>query len=239
MEKPNAAWNNFSTRVIQRDLSYQVSSNLLNVEEQTKDQLVSLGEKKKNLRSELHEYRVNALENSRQTDTNQKGRQNATRFCNYCRTNGHTPSCCRKKVRNEDTKRVQNGTLAEKRVTFTNDYNKRRRSSHGSGQFTYNNTGSRNQARRDMTDAQQSTYEEATQFFPRNVWGNPARNNSFNSGRGRSFDQHRKQFANRNEDKYQRNGSTGTSSRGTRQNIGTNPRSASGPRRDPRPSRHC
>ena len=42
MEKPNATWNDFSTRIIQRDVSYQISSNFLNDEEQTKVQLASL-----------------------------------------------------------------------------------------------------------------------------------------------------------------------------------------------------
>ena len=74
--------------------------------------------------------------------------------------------------------------MAEKRVAFTNDYNKRREPSHGSGPFNYNNTGSRNQARREITDAQQSTYDGATKSSPRNNWGNPARNISFNFGRG-------------------------------------------------------
>ena len=44
MENPNATWNDFSTRIIQRDVSYQVSSNFLNDEEQTKAQLASLGQ---------------------------------------------------------------------------------------------------------------------------------------------------------------------------------------------------
>ena len=93
MENPNATWNDFSTRIIQRDVSFQVSSNFLNDEEQTKAQIATLGQKMKNLRSELQEHRVNAVEgNPRTADPNQKGRQNATRFCNYCRTNGHTPS---------------------------------------------------------------------------------------------------------------------------------------------------
>ena len=144
MENLDATWNDFSTRIIQRDVSYQVSSNFLNDEEQTKVQLASLGQKMKNLRSELREHRVSALENSRQIDPNQKGRQNATRFCNYCRTNGHPPNWCRKKIRDEEIKRVQNGMMAEKRVTFTSDYNKHRAPSHGSGQFDYNNAGSRN-----------------------------------------------------------------------------------------------
>ena len=51
--------------------------------------------------------------------------------------------------------------MAEKRVTFTNDYNKRRGPSHGYGQFTYGNTGNRHQAGRDITDTQQSTYDGA------------------------------------------------------------------------------
>ena len=123
--------------------------------------------------------------------------------------------------------------MAEKRVTFTNDYNKRRGPSHGSGQFNYNNTGSRNQTRRNITDAQQSIYEGATQFYPRNNRGDHARNNSFNSGRGRLFDRYQNQFANRNDDNYHRNGFTGTPTRGTGQNIGTFPRSPSGPRQDP------
>ena len=63
--------------------------------------------------------------------------------------------------------------MAEKRVTFTNDYNKRRGPSHGSRQFTYNNAGNRNQAGR--ADTQQLTYDGATQFHPRNNCGNPPR----------------------------------------------------------------
>ena len=125
--------------------------------------------------------------------------------------------------------------MAEKRVTFTNDYNKRRGPSHGSGQFTYNNTGNRNQAGR--VDSQQSTYDGATHFHPRNNWGNPPRNNTFNSGRGRPFNRYQNQFGSRNDDNHYRNGSTGGPSRGSWQNIGNNPRSPSGPRRDPQLNR--
>ena len=96
MEHPNATWNDFPTRIIQRDVSYQVSSNFLNDEEQTRVQQASLRQEMKNLRSELQEHQVNALENPRPRDPNQKSRQNATRFGNYCRTNGHTPMWCRK-----------------------------------------------------------------------------------------------------------------------------------------------
>ena len=229
-ENPNATWDDFSTRIIQKDVSYQVSSNFLNDEEQTKVHLASLVQQMKHLRSEIQKRRVDALENSRQPDPNQKGRQNAARFCNYCRTNGHTPSLCGNKIRDEQIKRLQNGLMAVKYLTFTNDYNKHRGLRHGYGQFNYNNTGSRKEIRRVITDEQQSTY-------PRNTWVNHARNNSFSSGRGRSFNRFQNQFAKRNDDNYHRNGSTGIAMTGSWQNIETNPRSPSGPRRDPQPSR--
>ena len=140
MEHPNATWNDFSTHLINKDVSYQVSTSFLNDEEQNKAQMASLGQELKNLRTELMEHRVNALEgNQRPVEPNQKGRQNATRFCGYCRTNGHTPSFCRKKIRDEEIKKLQNQATAEKKVTFTQDYNKRRGPSHGSGNWTGRN----------------------------------------------------------------------------------------------------
>ena len=79
-------------------MPFRVSSSFLNDEEQTKAELASLGQEMKNLRTELQEHRVNAVEGtSEPVDPNRKGRQNATRFCNYCRTNGHTPSCAGRK----------------------------------------------------------------------------------------------------------------------------------------------
>ena len=127
MENPNATWNDFSTKITQKDGSFQASSSFLNDEEQTKAQMATLGQEMKNIRSELQEYRVNAVDgNSRTVDPNQKRIQNATRFCNYCRTNGHTLSWCRLKIRDEELKRIENERTAEKKVTFTQDYNKKR-----------------------------------------------------------------------------------------------------------------
>ena len=140
MEHPNATWNDFSTHLINKDVSYQVSTSFLNDEEQNKAQMASLGQELKNLRTELKEHRINALEaNKRPVDPNQKGRQNATRFCGYCRTNGHTSNYCRKKIRVEEAKKLQNEATAEKKVTFTQDNNKQRGPSHGSGDMTRRN----------------------------------------------------------------------------------------------------
>ena len=143
MEHPNATWNDFSTHIIQKDVSFQVSSIFLNVEEQTKAELASLGQEMKNLRTELQEHRVNIVEGtSKPVDPNQKGKQNATRFCIYCRTNGHTSSWCRKQIRDEELKKIKNERTAEKRVTFTQDYIKKRGPSHGSGQWSNNQNSS-------------------------------------------------------------------------------------------------
>ena len=101
--------------------------------------MASLGQLK-NLRTDLKEHRINALEGNQKTiDPNQKRRQNATRFCGYCRTNGQTPSFCRKKIRYEEVKKLQNEATAEKKITFTHDYNKWRGPSHRSGNWTRQN----------------------------------------------------------------------------------------------------
>ena len=70
----------------------------------------------KSLKFELQEHRVNALEGTtRPIDPNKKRKQIATRFCNYCRTNGHTPSWCRKKIRDEELNRIENKRTAERK----------------------------------------------------------------------------------------------------------------------------
>ena len=102
MQHPNATWNELSTHLINQEVSYEASTSFLNDEEQDKAQMASLGQKLKNLRTELKEHRINALEgNQKLIDPNLKGWQNATRFCGYCRINGHTHNFCRKKIRDE------------------------------------------------------------------------------------------------------------------------------------------
>ena len=99
--------------------------------------MTTLGQEMKDLRSELKEHRVNAVKrNPRTVDPNPNNSRNATRFCNYCRTNGHTPSWCRKKIRDEELKRIETQRTAEKKVTFIQDYNKKRGPDHGSEQWT-------------------------------------------------------------------------------------------------------
>ena len=193
MENPSATWTDFSTRTIQRNVSFQVSPNFSNDEEQTKAQMATLGQTMKNLRSELKEYRDNAAEgNPRTVDPNQKGRQNATRFCNYGSTNGHTPSWCRKKIRDEELKRIGNKRTAEKKVTFTQEYNKKREPDHGSEQWTRGQDFQRrnqNFIRDRFRRSSPSAYQKSSPR-PNFAYGNNHPNNgsSYDQGQNYSFD---------------------------------------------------
>ena len=187
MEHPNETWNSFSTHLINQDVSYQVSASFLNDEEKNMDQIASLGQELENVRTKLKEHRIKALEgNQRSVDPNQKGRQNATRFCGYFRINGHTPSFCRKKIRDEEIKKLQNEATVEKKVTFTQDYNKRRGPSHGSGNWAGQN---------DKNGAMMSTSRSFTTGSFR-----PSNQNSINFRQNRPFE--RRDYLNNNNDRY-------------------------------------
>ena len=228
MENPNATWNNFCARIIKRDVSFQVSSNFLNDEEQTKAQMATLGQELKNLRSELQEHRVNAVEGkSRAVDLNQKGRQNATRFCNYCRTNGHTPSWCRKKIQDEELKRIENERTVEKKVTFTQDYNKKRGPDHGSEQWARGQDFQRRNQNFNNDRFRRSSPNSYQNFSPRPNF--TYRNNSSNDRR--SFKQRPSQSFSRNDGDRSRHESFNNQNGNWRNNRNLS-RSPANPRRD-------
>ena len=116
MERPNATWNNFCAHIFQKDLILEVSSTFLSHEAQTKAELAKLGQEIKNLRSELKEYHINAVAITSQTfHPDQQERQKRTRFCNHCHKNGHTLNCCRKKMRDEEVRKIRND-MSSKRI---------------------------------------------------------------------------------------------------------------------------
>ena len=109
MEYPNATRNDFSTHNIQEDIMLQVCSNFLHDVEQTKIELRSMRQELRNLRVELQEHRPNAMKGSyRPWAPNQKEKQKPARFCTYCHKDGHTPKWCRKKIRDEEIRKIQN-----------------------------------------------------------------------------------------------------------------------------------
>ena len=73
MEYQNAAWNDFPTHKIQKDVMLQVSSNFIHDVEQIKAELTTLSQEMRNLRVEFQEHRLNAMEgNSRPWAPTQK-----------------------------------------------------------------------------------------------------------------------------------------------------------------------
>ena len=182
---------------------FQASSNFLNDEEQIKAQMATLGQELKNLPSELQEYRVNAVEGSTHTiDPNQKGRQNARRFSKYCRTNGHTPNWCHTEIHDEELERIENERTAEKKVTFTQDYNKKRGPGHESEQWV---RGQKLQRRNEnyTNDGPTRNSPTAYQNFARRPKFAYRNNNPNNGG---PYDQRSYQFFKKGDGNRSRNG---------------------------------
>ena len=101
-------------------------------------------------------------------------------------------------------KKIENERIAEKKVTFTQDFNKKRGPSHGSGQWNNNLNFS---------------------YRPNSYHGQD------NQNRGRLIDRRSDQFPNRNDGNRSNNGNFNSQS-GTWQNIGNFSRSPSGQGRD-------
>ena len=93
MEYPNATLNDFLAHNNQEDVMLQISSNFRHDVEQIETELATLVQEMRNVRIELQEHRVSAMErNCRARAPTQKGKQRTVRFCNYCHKNGHTPN---------------------------------------------------------------------------------------------------------------------------------------------------
>ena len=108
LEYPNATWTDFSTQNIEEDVMLKVSSNFLHDVKQIKTELATLSQEMRNVRVEFQEHRLNAMEgNSGPWAPTQQGKQTTVRFCNYCHKKGHTPKWCRKKMRDEEIRKIQ------------------------------------------------------------------------------------------------------------------------------------
>ena len=118
MERPNATWNDFCAQIIQKDLILEIFSTYLSHETQNKAELATLGQEIENLRSELKEYLVNAVAiTSRTFHTDQQGRQKFTRLCKYCHKSGHTLNWCRKKMRDEEVRKIRNDMPSKRNIS--------------------------------------------------------------------------------------------------------------------------
>ena len=124
MDHPNATWEQFSQAVINKYLCYTVTTALTGGESHADPLIQKMRDDLEGIKLQIKEQMNNTINAVEETvDPNATGPRMATRFCGYCGTNGHTPNWCRKKMRDEEVKKVQNEANAERRITFTNDYN--------------------------------------------------------------------------------------------------------------------
>ena len=97
--------------------------------EQIKIELAKMRREMRNLRTELQDHRINAMEgNSRPWAPTQNRNQKTVQFCNYCHKNGHSPKWCRKKMQDKEMWRVRHDMSLNKDIApiweyRTSDFN--------------------------------------------------------------------------------------------------------------------
>ena len=112
-ENPSITWTQFVDQLVVKDLTFSVTT-----EPNGATQL----DKIKTLESKI-------IASSRPRDPNIKSRPNSTRFCDYCRSNGHSISRCTKKQIDDSVNKLRNELVEPRRpnITFSNDYRKNNR----------------------------------------------------------------------------------------------------------------
>ena len=129
IEHPIATWDAFQTYITSKDVIYTISSELVpNTTSDQDNKLYSLEQPIKDVTALFKEHQMNQVNqsSSRPANADKKSRQKITRFCSYCRRNGHTLMYCRFKAYDDNIERQQKRNNQERRTVFTHDYNKRR-----------------------------------------------------------------------------------------------------------------
>ena len=124
IETPATTWQALQDHVINKDVSYSVSTNLTGVQSGSSDmRLANMEEQMKKMTELLQTHKVNAT-----YDPNQpRFKQDGTRYCGYCRKNGHTIGYCEKLKRKEEYERQQK--VRERPQKYSDNYPGRGRSS--------------------------------------------------------------------------------------------------------------
>ena len=127
IENPSITWTQFVDHLVVKDLTFSVtteSSGATGI-----DKLKTLESKINNLTSLFKSNEVNAVDTSRPRDPIIKGSPNSTRFCDYCRSNGHSISRCTKKQIDDSVNKLRKELFEPRRpnITFSNDYRKNNR----------------------------------------------------------------------------------------------------------------
>ena len=108
IENPNAGWETFTNHIITKDLTFIVATDPAN--KTSTDKMTSLETQIKELTKLIKNQEVSAINEQlsfRRRDPDVKGRPNNTRFCDYCRMNGHSISRCSKKQVQDEVNKLR------------------------------------------------------------------------------------------------------------------------------------
>ena len=101
IEHPNATWDALQTHITSKNVTYTIISELVpNATSDDNTKIHSLEQQIKELTVIFKEQQVNQVNqsSSRPANADNKSRQKMTRFCSFCRRNGHTLKYCRTKA---------------------------------------------------------------------------------------------------------------------------------------------
>ena len=94
MEHPAESWNDLKIHVINKDLSYSISTSMTGIQSDPTDSRISgLEEEVRLLTEQLKENKINATFDP----NNPRDKQDFIRFCKYCKKLGHAIKICFKK----------------------------------------------------------------------------------------------------------------------------------------------
>ena len=121
---------------------------------------------------------------SRAQAPTQQGKQKAVRFCNYCQKIGHTPNWCRKKMRDEEIRKVRYEMSSTRNHVPTQDHGTN--SLESSAQYDQNvDLSLDSDDRNNPTTEVQPTEEDASQDEPKEF--TPPEPGFFHRNNGMSF----------------------------------------------------
>ena len=95
IENPSITWTQFVDHLVVKDLTFSVTTGPNGAT--VLDKLKTLESKISELTSLFKSNEVKAIDSSRPRDPNIKKRTISNRFCDYCRSNGHSISGCTRK----------------------------------------------------------------------------------------------------------------------------------------------
>ena len=108
IEHPNSNWDQFTNHVITKDLTFIVATDPAN--KSTTDKMTSLETQIKELTKLIKNQEVSAINDQNSFQRRRpdiKGRPNSTRFCEYCRMDGHSISRCSKKQVQDEVNKLR------------------------------------------------------------------------------------------------------------------------------------